>query len=119
MRVLIKAAIGILVVVLICSCGGDSLKQQVVGKWKLTSDSPDFKEITDLGVILIFEFTDDGRLLLGAEGEVDGQDILRYNRRLSLTTQISVGVVYTFEVESGGSEGGRTSPDRPFYRKKK
>lgn len=48
----------------------------------------------------------------------DGQDLLRYNRRLSLTAQISVGLVYTFEVESGGTGGGRTSPNMPFYRKK-
>ena len=47
-----------------------------------------------------------------------GQDLLRYNRRLSLTTQISVGIVYFIEVESGGTGGGRTSPERPFYRKK-
>lgn len=46
------------------------------------------------------------------------EDLLRYNRRLSLTAQISVGVVYFFEVESGGAGGGRTFPERPFYRKK-
>ena len=48
----------------------------------------------------------------------DGLDLLRYNRRLSLTAQISIGVVYFIEVESGGTGGGRTSPERPFYRKK-
>lgn len=49
----------------------------------------------------------------------NGEDLLRYNRRLSLTTQISLGVVYTIEVESGGTGGGRTTPERPFYRRKK
>ncbi len=48
-----------------------------------------------------------------------GQDLLRYNRRLSLTTQISIGLVYYIEVESGGSGGGRTSPEMPFYRRNK
>ena len=46
------------------------------------------------------------------------QGILRYNRRLSLTVQISVGIVYYLEIESGGSGGGRTSPELPFYRRK-
>ncbi len=46
------------------------------------------------------------------------QGILRYNRRLSLTAQISVGIVYYLEIESGGSGGGRTSPELPFYRRK-
>jgi len=50
--------------------------------------------------------------------EEDGKNLLRYNRRLSLTAQISVGLVYTIEVESGGSGGGRTSPESPFYRKR-
>lgn len=49
----------------------------------------------------------------------NGEDLLRYNRRLSLTAQVSVGIVYNFEVETGGPEGGRTSPELPFYRRKK
>ena len=48
----------------------------------------------------------------------DTESVLRYNRRLSLTAQISVGIVYYLEIESGGSGGGRTSPELPFYRKK-
>lgn len=49
----------------------------------------------------------------------NGEDLLRYNRRLSLTMQISVGLVYTFEIERGGSGEGQTSPELPFYRRKK
>jgi len=72
-------------------------------------------------------FVVDGTATVVNSGIVDGvpnftyipeEDLLRYNRRLSLTAQISVGIVYFFEVESGGAGGGRTSPERPFYRKK-
>lgn len=48
----------------------------------------------------------------------DTENVLRYNRRLSLTAQVSVGIVYYLEIESGGSGGGRTSPELPFYRRK-
>jgi len=49
----------------------------------------------------------------------NGENLLRYNRRLSLTTQISAGIVYTFEVATGGrGEGGRIDPNFPFYRRK-
>ncbi|WP_319499921.1 hypothetical protein [uncultured Draconibacterium sp.] len=49
----------------------------------------------------------------------DGVDLLKYNRRLSLTTQISVGLVYLFEIGDGGSGGdGRIDPNFPFYRNK-
>lgn len=47
-------------------------------------------------------------------------DLLKYNRRLSLTAQISAGLVYLIEFEDGRgkSGGGRTDPNLPFYRKK-
>ena len=49
-----------------------------------------------------------------------GENLLRYNRRLSLTTQISVGIAYTFEVETGKKGGGgKTDPNLPFYMKKR
>lgn len=49
----------------------------------------------------------------------NGENILRYKRHLSLTTQISAGIVYTFEVATGGrGEGGRIDPNFPFYRRK-
>jgi len=51
---------------------------------------------------------------------VQNEDLLRYNRRLSLTMQVSVGLVYTFEIEPGGKAGGgQTSPELPFYRRKR
>lgn len=46
------------------------------------------------------------------------ENLLKYNRRLSLTMQISVGVAYTLEIE-GGQGGGKTDPSLPFYRKKR
>ena len=47
-------------------------------------------------------------------------NLLSYNRRLSLTTQISVGVAYTFEVKTGSEGGGgKVDPSLPFYRKKR
>ena len=72
-------------------------------------------------------FQMDGTITVVNSGIVNGvpnftyvqeEDILSYNRRLSLTAQISVGIVYNFEIESGGAGGGRTSPEFPFYRKK-
>lgn len=49
----------------------------------------------------------------------EGVDLLRYNRRLSLTTQISAGLVYLLEIDGRGrGSGGRTDPNLPFYRKK-
>lgn len=51
---------------------------------------------------------------------VDNKDMLLYNQRTSLTAQISFGVVYSIEVMGPSGRGGygKTSPDRPFYRKK-
>lgn len=50
----------------------------------------------------------------------NGEEILRYNRRLSLTTQISAGLVYSIVLPSRGrGEGGKTDPNFPFYRKKR
>ncbi|MFV0590591.1 MAG: hypothetical protein ACK5M7_04340 [Draconibacterium sp.] len=50
----------------------------------------------------------------------NNENILRYNRHLSLTTQISAGIAYTFEVNTGGKEvGGKIDPHFPFYRRKK
>jgi len=46
------------------------------------------------------------------------ENLLKYNRRLSLTMQISVGVAYTFEIETGGG-GGKIDPNLPFYLKKR
>lgn len=49
----------------------------------------------------------------------EGADLLKYNRRLSLTTQISVGLVFLFEIGDGGRGGdGRIDPNFPFYRNK-
>ncbi len=49
----------------------------------------------------------------------EGAELLKYNRRLSLTTQISVGLVYLFEIGDGGSgSGGRIDPNLPFFRNK-
>ncbi len=49
----------------------------------------------------------------------DGAELLKYNRRLSLTTQISVGLVYLFEIGDGGRGGdGRIDPNLPFFRNK-
>ena len=49
----------------------------------------------------------------------NGEDILRYNRHISLTAQVSAGIAYTFEVNTGGKgPGGRIDPNFPFYRKK-
>lgn len=79
----------------------------------------------DLSNRLAFQV--DGTVTVVNSGIVDGvpnftyiqeEDLFRYNRRLSLTAQISVGLVYFIEVESGGTGGGRTSPERPFFRKK-
>lgn len=47
-------------------------------------------------------------------------DLLKYNRRLSLTTQISAGLVYYIEVETGRrGGGGKVDPNLPFYLKKR
>ncbi|HYQ58881.1 MAG TPA: hypothetical protein VEP89_16180 [Draconibacterium sp.] len=50
----------------------------------------------------------------------DGVDLLKYNRRLSLTTQVSAGLVYLLEIGDGSRSGGRgrTDPNLPFYRNK-
>lgn len=50
----------------------------------------------------------------------EGVDLLRYNRRLSLTTQISAGLVYLLEIGDGRGRGsgGRIDPNFPFYRNK-
>jgi hypothetical protein len=49
----------------------------------------------------------------------EGAELLKYNRRLSLTTQISVGLVFLFEIGDGGRGGdGRIDPNLPFYRNK-
>jgi len=46
------------------------------------------------------------------------ENLLNYNPRLSLTMQVSVGVAYTIEVETGSRGGtGKTDPNLPFYRK--
>nr|WP_321358714.1 hypothetical protein [uncultured Draconibacterium sp.] len=50
----------------------------------------------------------------------EGVDLLRYNRRLSLTAQISAGFVYLLEIGDGRGRGsgGRIDPNFPFYRNK-
>ncbi|WP_321997231.1 hypothetical protein [Draconibacterium orientale] len=49
----------------------------------------------------------------------EGVELLKYNRRLSLTTQISVGLVFLFEIGDGGrGSGGRIDPNLPFFRNK-
>lgn len=50
----------------------------------------------------------------------DGLDILRHNKRPSLTFQLSVGLVYYIEVlgQSGKGGQGKIDPHRPFFRKK-
>nr|WP_319998052.1 hypothetical protein [uncultured Draconibacterium sp.] len=45
----------------------------------------------------------------------DGVDMLKYNRRLSLTTQVSVGLVYLLKIDN---RRGRIDPNLPFYRNK-
>ena len=45
-------------------------------------------------------------------------NLLRYNRRLALTMQISVGLAYTFEIGGENGSGGKTNPNLPFYRNK-
>jgi hypothetical protein len=48
------------------------------------------------------------------------ENLLKYNRRLSLTTQLSAGLVYYIEVETGRrGRGGKTDPNLPFYLKKR
>jgi len=86
-----------------------------------------------LGIGFSYEFTDhlafqvDGTSTLINSGIINGvpnftyevdENLLKYNRRLSLTMQISVGVAYTFEIENGKS-GGEIDPNFPFYRKKR
>lgn len=47
------------------------------------------------------------------------ENLLQYNRKLSLTMQISVGLAYTFELGTNNKgSGGKTDPNLPFYRKK-
>ncbi len=49
----------------------------------------------------------------------EGVDLLRYNRRLSLTAQVSAGFVYLLEIGGGRrGSGGRVDPKLPFYRNK-
>lgn len=49
----------------------------------------------------------------------DGKDILRYNKRSSLTMQISAGLVYSIQVGDSQKRGqGKTGSGLPFYRKK-
>ncbi|WP_319510786.1 outer membrane beta-barrel protein [uncultured Draconibacterium sp.] len=49
----------------------------------------------------------------------EGVDLLRYNRRLSLTAQVSAGFVYLLEIGGGRrGSGGRVDPSLPFYRNK-
>ncbi|WP_319231249.1 hypothetical protein [Draconibacterium orientale] len=49
----------------------------------------------------------------------EGVELLKYNRRLSLTTQISVGLVFLFEIGDGGrGSDGRIDPNLPFFRNK-
>lgn len=50
----------------------------------------------------------------------EGKEMLLYNKRQSLTAQISIGVVYSIEVggsQKGGS--GQSDPNLPFYLKKR
>ncbi len=88
-----------------------------------------------LGIGFNYDLTDnlafqiDGTATLVNSGIINGvpnftynmdEDLLKYNRRLSLTTQISVGLVYLIEVETkrrGG--GGKVDPNLPFYLKKR
>ena len=51
----------------------------------------------------------------------DDTDLLKYNDRFSLTAQISVGLVYYFEIPQPSEKGGRgkTDSNLPFYRKRK
>jgi hypothetical protein len=48
----------------------------------------------------------------------DDKDMLKYNRRFSLTMQISAGLVYYIEVGSSRGSDGKIDPNLPFYRKK-
>ncbi|MDX1284462.1 MAG: hypothetical protein R3182_05605, partial [Draconibacterium sp.] len=52
----------------------------------------------------------------------DDNEILKYNKRLSLTVQASAGIVYYIETSRpSGTRGaaGKIDPNLPFYRKKK
>lgn len=50
---------------------------------------------------------------------IDDKDMLLYNKRSSLTAQISLGIVYTIEVsESTRGGSGKADPSLPFYRRK-
>lgn len=50
---------------------------------------------------------------------IDNKDMLLYNKRASLTAQISVGVVYSIEVSGSSKRGsGKSDPSLPFYRRK-
>ncbi len=50
--------------------------------------------------------------------KVDGKEMLLYNKRPSLTAQISAGVVYTIEVSGSHGESGKTNSTLPFFRRK-
>lgn len=50
--------------------------------------------------------------------KVDDKDMLLYNKRPSLTAQISAGLVYTIEISQSGGSSGKTNTTLPFYRRK-
>lgn len=50
--------------------------------------------------------------------KVDDKDMLLYNKRPSLTAQISAGLVYTIEIIQSGGSSGKINTTLPFYRRK-
>lgn len=71
-------------------------------------------------------FQIDGTITVVNSGIVDGvpnftynqsKDVLSYNRRLSITLQISAGLVYFIEVKKSRKSSGKTNSNLPFYRK--
>lgn len=50
--------------------------------------------------------------------KVDDKEMLLYNKRPSLTAQISAGLVYTIEISKPGGSSGKTDTSLPFYRRK-
>ena len=71
-------------------------------------------------------FQIDGTVTVVNSGIVDGvpnftynksENLMSYNRRLSLTLQISAGLVYFIEVKKSRKSSGKTDDSLPFYRK--
>jgi len=58
-----------------CSGGGKAeTEAKIVGKWGVR-EQVDFDNLRAQGVITVFEFTDDGKIIATIQGELEGQEI--------------------------------------------